>query len=296
MDNEELKEQIDGIVSKFTPEYLEELKETCYFDDRKYPENFSNWYYSIKDFGKFRHVEIIANQIFSQDDVDIMQKTDNYKDVDWEEWYKILWDTLCKMEPHKLYNIKNGCFSNKFDFSTCVTNKMDLAKNLFKINYESHLMDTGGYTELVVRELIPYDSSKIATIYNGMPLREEVRVFYNMDTNQIEYMVDYWDYKYCKDRLYNKNDQLIFDWFHNKLKKRHEQHIQELNKMKIFIKDNIDTLKIEGLEGVWSIDFMLVTDESKYKGVWLIDMARGFRSTYWNPAKLKPETRKTLIY
>ena len=285
---------IENFMKKLTPEYLKELEKTCYEDDRKYPENFSNWYSCIKSFGNFRHSKIIANQIFTLEEVNLMQKEDRIKNINWEDWYPILKPTLEKMNPNQLYSIKNGCFSNKFDFQTCITTKDNLAENLFKINYESAMLETGGYTELVVRELIPYDNLKVPTIYNGMPLREEIRVFYNMDTKEIEYFNDYWDYEYCINNLPNKNDQIIFNWFHNKLRTRHEQHTHEINVIKDQIKKNIHTLKIEGLTGIWSIDFMLVRDNPKYNGLWLIDMARAFRSAYWNPSRLKPETRKLL--
>lgn len=294
LSNEEFKKNLDLFKNKITPEYLKQLEEICYFDDRDCQENFSYWYPKIKSFGKFRHPEIVANQIFTQDEIAIMEKTDKYDDVNWEDWYKILWNTLQKMEPHKLYNIKNGCFSNKFDFSTCVTNKLNLAKNLWKINYQSAMFNTEGKTELVVREFIPYNIKITPTIYNGMPLREELRVFYNMNDNKIEYMEDYWNYDYCINNLPNKTDEIVFNWFHNKLRKRHEQHIHEINKMKAYIKDNINTLKFEGLNGIWSIDFMKVTGTEKHNGIWLIDMARGYKSAYWNPARLTQDTKRAL--
>lgn len=278
----------------YTPEKLDQLAEQNYIDDRNYPENFSNWYYCIKDFGKFKHAKIISNQIFTLDEVKAFQETDIYDKVNWTKLNKILKPTLDKMEPYKYYSIKNGSFSNKFDFDTCIATKKDLVQKLWKINYMSAMYDTGGYTELVVRELIPYNFSKTATIYNGMPLREELRVFYNMDEKKIEYVNDYWDYDYCFKNLHNKTDEIIFMWFHNKTRKRHEQHIHEINVMKQKIKERIDTLKIEGLSGIWSIDFMLVKDNDNYNGIWLIDMARGFRSAYWNPARLTQETKKAL--
>ena len=52
------------------------------------------------------------------------------------------------------------------------------------------------------------------------------------------------------------------------------------------ISKNIDTLKIEGLEGIWSIDFLW---EEKSNNIYLIDMARGFKSAYWDEKKCKCE-------
>ena len=280
-----LEDFFKGIRSRYTPEYLAQLERDCYEDDRHYPENFSNWYPHIKSFGTFNHAEIISNQIFTLDECHIMQEEENKNSVDWEKWLKILAPTLSKMKPHVLYSIKNGTFSNKFNFASCVTTKMELAQNLWDINYASHTLDTGGYTELVVRELIPYDSRDIPTIYNGMPLREEVRVFYNMDTKAIEYMVDYWDYDYCADSIRDKTDKIIFDWFHTE-----SDHHTKLEMVMATISDNINTLKFDAsLKGIWSIDFMY---DAKTAEIYLIDMARGFRSAYWNVDKLTYSTRK----
>ena len=56
---------IKNMQDKYTPEYFEELSKNSYKGDRNYPENFSNWYFHIKDFGKFKTAKIINNQIFT---------------------------------------------------------------------------------------------------------------------------------------------------------------------------------------------------------------------------------------
>ena len=286
--NIDIVEKMKLLTTKYTPEYLAELEKKCYEDDREYPENFSNWYPCIKDFGNFKHAEIISNQIFTFDEVHKMQETERIDDVNWEEWLKILWPTIEKMKTGTYYSIKNGCFSNKFDFDKSICTKKDLARRLFEINYISTMYETGGYTELVVREYIPCDLNHTITIYNGMPLRTEVRVFYNMDTKEIEYIEDYWNYDYCSKHINKLNDKLLFDLFHNKSNISLTDHSKELNKVIKYIEENINTLKIEGLKGVWSIDFMYDRD---LNSTYLIDMARGFRSAYWNPNKLKNEIK-----
>ena len=274
MEND-LKDMFKKIKLEFTDEYFKDLSEKCYKRDREYPENFSNWYPHIKNFGTFNHAEIISNQIFTLDETEIMREEDVIDKVDWNKWRKILKPTLDKMKPGKLYNIKNGCFSNKFDFNTCIATKDNLAEQLWKINYVSTMYDTGGYTELVVREYIPYDHLNMVTIYNGMPLREEVRVFYNMDEKKIEYMVDYWDYNYCRNSLNSKTDKIIFDWFH-----KETNHQSKLEMVRTIITENINTLKFDKtLTGIWSIDFMYIEETHE---IYLIDMARGFRSAFYD--------------
>ena len=110
---------LDAWASKFTPEYMEELSHKCYEDDSNYPENFSNWYPHILDFGYFKCADVIANQIFTWEETEAFRHTDMFDDVDWDKLNKILEPTINKMDKYRIYNIKNGCFSNKFDFKTC---------------------------------------------------------------------------------------------------------------------------------------------------------------------------------
>lgn len=274
------------ITEKYTPEYLEHLAKESYENDRNYPENFSNWYPHIIDFGEFKHADIVSNQIFTYEETEIMRETDVFNKVDWNKLNEILTPTLEKMKPYRLYSIKNGCFSNKFDYETSLATKETLAECLWKINYQSAMLDTGGYTELVVREIIPNTvGAHNPTIYNGMPLKEEIRVFYNMDTKDIEYMVDYWDYDYCSSNLHTVNDRIIFDYFHNKIGNRlinHTEYLQDV--LMNSIKAKIETLKFdEKLTGIWSIDFLW----SDADNIYLIDMARGNRSAYWDKEKCR---------
>ena len=271
-------------IKMYSEEELKDIAKQCYEDDRAYPENFSNWYPHIRSFGKFNHSKIIATQIFTFEETEFLHKEDDINKVDWNRVTEILRPTLDRLKPHIIYSIKNGAFSNKFDFSTCMTSKEELAKNLWKINYYSTMYDTGGYTELVVREILPYclDVDN-PTIYNGMPLREEIRVFYNMKTKKIEYAVDYWDYDYCRDNLRSISDGIVFDWFHNIYGTRKIKHSKKVKELITRIDSMIGGLKFDGkLDGIWSIDFLWVKETDD---IYLIDMARGFRSAYWNAKK-----------
>ena len=271
-----------SIRTFFDEQELEQMAQERYDEDRQYPENFSNWYPKIEDVGNFKIAKVINNQIFTYENVKDMQATDMYDKVDWKRMNDILKPTLDILKPGYTYSIKNGCYSNKFDFNTCITSKFDLPFNLWKINYTSTMLDTGGYTELVVREYIPFDKTKLLTIYNGMPLRTEVRVFYNMDSKHIEYMVDYWDYNYCSPNIHNLTDSVVFKHFHEQL-----DYSKKLNYVMEYIQNNIRTLKFNKLTGIWSLDFMYVDDLLDYKGIWLIDMARGPRSAYWDSSRCK---------
>lgn len=287
---EKLKARLDNID-------FEALERESYINDRQYPENFSNWYPHIKNFGVFWHSNIISNQIFTLEEVKEFSRTDDINKVNWDKLNSILKPTLDKMEPNIVYNIKNGCFSNKFNFRTCVVTKDNLVKQLWKINYMSHMYETGGHTELVVRDYIPFNPTNTFTIYEGMPLRTEVRVFYNMETKQIEYITDYWDYEYCSKSLHNITDKMIFNAFHNQFNQSDNEllkyipnHKDEFFRATEVIKEYINTLKFDDeLKGIWSIDFMYVSETRR---MYLIDMARGFRSAYWDVDKLSDTSKK----
>lgn len=287
--DDKMKKSIDDYLAQiklmYTPEYFDELAEKSYRDDREYPENFSNWYKHIVDFGKFKHAEIIFNQIFTLEETKKLNAVDVYSEVNFSEIKEMLKPSLDKMKDGVIYNIKNGCYSNKFDFKTSLATKNDLAEQLWKINYMSTFYDTSGYTELVIRELIPYTNELTnPTIYNGMPLREEIRVFYNIDKKKIEYIVDYWDYDYCNEHIQNISDKIVFDWFHNKIGFREINHKQKYKELSDRISIAISDLKFDDeLHGIWSIDFLW---EQYSDEIYLIDMARGCRSAYWNPEKL----------
>lgn len=294
------EEMLASVDKRFTPEYFEQLKQNSYKQDREYPENFSNWYPNIVDFGKLNHVDIINNQILTLEETKVLEQED-YNKVDWNKLNEILKPTLDKMKPYTTYNLKNGCYSNKFEFDTSLVTKQNLAQQLWKINYMSTLHDTGGYTEIVLRELIPNTlPTQHLTIYNGMPLRDEYRVFYNMDTKQVEYIVDYWNYEYCSEYL-KPTDKLVFDYFHNKLKYKnveeetsiYNQNLKRSNfetESKI-VKEKVLTLKFnDKMKGIWSIDILKEGNE-----YYLIDMARGFRSAYWSINKLSEESRNKIL-
>lgn len=248
-----------------------------YTDDRGLPENFSFWYNQIKNFGEFKHTKVIANQIFTKEELDILEDTDDFSKVDFYEITKILIPTLDKMNFNTFYNIKNGCFSDKFNFENCITTRRELPEKLWKINYDSCMFDTGGDSELVVRELLPYTLEEDNLfIYNGMPLRTEIRVFYNVPRKRIEAMYDYWNYNYCIQSIAkNKTDKIIFDYFHH-----NTNHKEEVKEVAQRIYKAINKLEFsDKIVGVWSIDFVYIKQTNE---IYLIDMARAERSAYYN--------------
>ena len=181
-------------------------------------------------------------------------------------------------ELRGLIFIKNGAFSNKFDFNTCSIrcNPLEITRSIAEINYASLMFDTGGNTEIVIRERIPYNEQKTMTIYNGMPLRNEYRVFYDFDNRKALYVVNYWDWNYCHDSISrNATDKLVYEKVYNEL------HVHYLFTHERVLKLVEDHMQNVDLSGIWSVDIL----EDEQNDFWLIDMALGHRSAYWNPEK-----------
>ena len=141
--------------------------------------------------------------------------------------------------------------------------------------------DADGTSEMVIREVIEYDYNTVPTIYNGLPLRSEYRVFVDFDSNRVLYIVNYWDYDYCYKHL-NKTDKIIFDYMKLYLESEFENNKDRVIELieKNLIPYNKKTK--DGLSGIWSVDIMKV-DEDYY----LIDMAIGCQSAYYDYKKIK---------
>ena len=182
-------------------------------------------------------------------------------------------------ELRGLIFIKNGAFSNKFDFSTCSIrcNPLEIARSIAEINYASLMFDTGGNTEIVIRERIPFDERITPTIYHGMPLRNEYRVFYDFDNRKALYIANYWDWNYCHDAIsHNVTDKIVYEKVYNRLA---EHYVQNREKVMAMVEEHMKDVE---LSGIWSVDIL----EDECHDFWLIDMALGHRSAYWNPEKV----------
>ena len=191
------------------------------------------------------------------------------------------------LNGRKLF-IKNGCYSLKFDFANgcLITDPSDeetLIRHISNIQYDAISKETDGYLELVVREFIEPEAGT-PTIYNGMPLRPEVRLFYAFDKRRVLYAANYWSWDYCHDAICydfsgeSTPDRDIYEsrWPYLKImtKARLTKHLPRIADALA----TVDSLVMpEGMPNIWSVDFIL--DEDR---VWLIDMAQGWRSAYWN--------------
>jgi len=170
------------------------------------------------------------------------------------------------------YFLKNGCFRNKFDFRSCMTDKHRIIEDIIAINYAALCVESGGYTEIVLREPIPFNQRETPCIYHGMPLQTEIRTFYDFDKREVLYSANYWDYDTVRPHLYDMTDTIIFDAMKDKILSGYEEWRPKVEVM------TTEHMAAVNLTGKWSIDYLV-----DFKGkVWLIDMAKAARSTYWN--------------
>lgn len=185
----------------------------------------------------------------------------------------------CTFPP---FFMKNGLFSNKFQFDNCiVTNCCQFAKKLKQIYYAGMCYGVDFTTEVVLREVIPISTNHY--IYDRMPLNLEYRFFVDMDKKEIIDVLDYW-HPSIKERL-DKRQETSFE-----LAKREQS--EKFEKYKEKIKQQLQQSLENGafkLSGIWSIDVLV----DYYNNFWLIDMATANKS--WGVHLLSEENQKRIF-
>lgn len=185
-------------------------------------------------------------------------------------------DEFCQkvfdLDESKDYFIKTGTYSSKFDFRNChvygAKEVRELGEYLLYIHFQalqmaSPLSNPSIYgvsttNEWVVREFIE-DKENNPTIYKGLPLHTEYRVFVDFDECKVIGMNPYWDPAVMKQRFGHEadansphqiHDYIVFQMHEETLMHRYEKN-------KEIMKEKIESMlpNIE-LSGQWSIDIM----------------------------------------
>ena len=256
---------------------MEELHRRYLKDLHNYPNNFSFWFPKVKDCG----IRVPKSVIVPVPD-ELLNAFSFENEGDKEKILAFIQENIIPAlkDIKGLPFIKNGCFSNKFNFATCCpadTKEETLFKSISEIQYMSFMHDTMGNNEIIIRERIPSPET-MPRIYNGMPLNTEFRVFYDFNSHSALYIMNYWDKGYCRDTIasHNEEDGKAYDARYPSLLREYQENAKR-------VLDAADkALKgVTGLEGIWSVDFLLDTTGE----LWLIDMAIGRQSAYWDPVK-----------
>lgn len=185
------------------------------------------------------------------------------------------------LDVDKTYFIKTGTYSSKFDFRNAKVEGekevRELGEYLLFIHFQANQMagplsspciyGVSTTNRWVVREYIE-DKEDNPTIYKGLPLHTEYRIFADMDTKEILGIAPYWDPKVMRKRfsedrsIHDMHDYITFTAHESTLMKRY-------NENKDRVAENIKKLiKDMDLNGQWSIDVMQNGDD-----FWIIDMA-----------------------
>ena len=189
--------------------------------------------------------------------------------------------TAFSLEPEKEYFVKTGTYSSKFDFRNChvhgAKEVAELGEYLLWIHFAALQMASpttrpciygvSTTNEWCVREFIQ-DAEGNPTIYKGLPLHTEYRMFVDCDTDAVLGVMPYWEPDVMKKRFdehrdgHDEHDAITFQTHEDTLMERYERNkdlvIREIGR----ILPDLD------LKGQWSIDVMQNGDD-----FWLIDMA-----------------------
>ena len=173
-----------------------------------------------------------------------------------------------ELEMGKTYFIKTGTFSSKFQFANAKCSEPDEMGEYFQvINNFAMTVGAGQSIDVCAREYIE-DPENNPTIYNGMPLRTEFRMFVDFDTNKLIGTVPYWHPIVMKMTLkMGLSDSMEQDYQtylseEDRLLREFNEHQGELSREIQKLIPEID------LKGQYSLDIMKSGD-----GFYLIDMA-----------------------
>lgn len=194
-------------------------------------------------------------------------------------------DWSLKREPRtpelEDYFIKTGTYSSKYEFRNAhihdpkEINEMGeyfLFLNHLTCSMASPLNNTCFYganttNEWVLREYIK-DKEHNPTIYNGLPLHTEYRVFVDFDADEVLGISPYWRADVMKGKFKNastpqeRHDYVIYQMHEDVLQSRYDDSVRMILEE---IKKILPTME---LVGQWSIDVMRNGDD-----YYIIDMA-----------------------
>lgn len=167
--------------------------------------------------------------------------------------------------------MKTGNFSNKFVFKfPHLKNTENIGEQFLNVFYGGMCVGCEICPEICIREFIHTDYER-KSIYRGMKLNTEFRVFYDFDKKKIVGIFNYWDRDTMQKNLYDEEDLESFNTCIDDIEKDIETLSPVLSEM---LEKNMPKVS---LSGIWSVDFMW--DGHKF---WLIDAAIGTQSYYFD--------------
>ena len=206
------------------------------------------------------------------------------------------------------YFIKTGTYSSKFEFRNARVHSpqeiRELGQYLLFIHHNAlqlasplnnrSLYGVSTTTEWVVREYIK-DTEGNPTIYKGMPLRTEYRVFIDCDSKQIIGINPYWDPEVMKKRFGHEDDAHTPHQMHDYvIYKMHEETLMKRyhDNKDLVLKQVESLIQNLNLTGQWSLDIMQNGND-----FYLIDMALAENSAFYEcvPHHLRKPTKEDWV-
>lgn len=257
------------------------------------PNTMSNWLFAIKEvvdqtnFFKIPRTRIIKVPLA------LLQSTRVYEYQDLSplslEIINRYAQKVFELDLEKDYFIKTGTFSSKFDFRNAKVTKgqevSELGSYLWYIQHQANQMASplnnrviygvSSNNEWVVREFID-DKENNPTIYNGLPLHTEYRVFVDFDTEEVIGISPYWHPEVMKESFLDIGVSAPIQKNHDYINYiNHEETLMKRygESKDLVVSEVLKLLKDCKLKGQWSIDVM-----QNGSDFWLIDMARASES------------------
>lgn len=172
--------------------------------------------------------------------------------------------------------MKTGNFSNKFVFKfPHLKNTENIGEQFLNVFYGGMCVGCEICPEICIREFIHTDYKR-KSIYRGMKLNTEFRVFYDFDKKKIVGMFNYWDRDTMQKNLYDEEDLESFNTCIDDIEKDIETLSPVLSEV---LEKNMPKVS---LSSIWSVDFMW--DGHKF---WLIDAAIGSQSYYFDKISME---------
>lgn len=176
------------------------------------------------------------------------------------------------LDTSKKYFIKTGTHCSKYDFRNALVagekEIHELGEYLFFVHQQANAMahymhgtiiyGVSTTTEWVVRDFID-DVENNPTIYNGLPLHTEYRVFVDFDTNEVLGVHNYWDPKVMEKTFASRaatsidarHDYMTYCMNKDRLTQRFEENKELVaSHIRDILPHAID------MHGQWSLDIM----------------------------------------
>ncbi|MCJ7843619.1 hypothetical protein MUB24_22660 [Lederbergia sp. NSJ-179] len=237
------------------------------------PENMSYWFPKIESSTTKDNsiLQIPITRIIQMDySTWTWLRSDDYSDNNVKVFNDVLLGKIQDFMDGKKLFMKTGIFSDKFVFDKTIVedkNREEVGRYFLDIYYNSMVVGADTTSEIVFREYIE-DKEELPTIYYGMPLHTEFRVFYDFDEKKSVGVANYWHPDVMEIGLYNKKDQTVYS--HEK-----DRIVKEYRENKEMVVSEVEKYMdgCSGLSGRWSVDVMKNAED-----YWIIDMARMERS------------------